>query len=78
MVWNRQRFLKDPDTGKRVTRLNPESEWVIKDVPELRIVDDELWQAVQARYATVQHKWKAAEEGGASTSSAGRSTCSRA
>jgi site-specific DNA recombinase len=33
MVWNRQRFLKDPDTGKRVTRLNPESEWVISDVP---------------------------------------------
>ena len=23
MVWNRQRFLKDPDTGKRVARPNP-------------------------------------------------------
>ena len=33
MVWNRQRFLKDPDTGKRVARLNPQSEWIIKDVP---------------------------------------------
>src|SRR2546422_257061 len=26
LVWNRQRFLKDPDTGKRVARTNPPSE----------------------------------------------------
>ena len=39
LVWNRQRFVKDPDTGKRVSRLNPQCEWVIQDVPELRIVD---------------------------------------
>ena len=62
LVWNRQRFLKDPDTGKRVARMNPSSEWIIKEVPELRIADDDLWQAVQARYAGVQRKWKAAEE----------------
>ena len=23
LVWNRQRFLKDPSTGRRVARLNP-------------------------------------------------------
>lgn len=63
MVWNRQRFLKDPETGKRVTRLNPESEWVISKVPHLRIVDDELWNGVQARYASVQHQWSKAPEG---------------
>jgi site-specific DNA recombinase len=62
MVWNRQRFLKDPDTGKRVTRLNPESEWVISNVSHLRIIDDELWTGVQARYATIQHKWSKAPE----------------
>jgi DNA invertase Pin-like site-specific DNA recombinase len=61
LVWNRQRFLKDPDTGKRVSRMNPLSEWVVKDVPELRIVDDELWQAVKARHAGIQRKWKAGE-----------------
>src|SRR5207253_8325769 len=63
LVWNRQRFLKDPDTGKRVARTNPRSEWITKDVPELRIVDDEVWQAVQTRYASVQRKWKKADEG---------------
>ncbi|WGR72897.1 MULTISPECIES: recombinase family protein [unclassified Bradyrhizobium] len=49
LVWNRLRYLKDPDTGKRVSRLNPESEWVIQEVPELRIVDQETWDAVKAR-----------------------------
>jgi hypothetical protein len=63
LVWNRQRFLKDSDTGKRVARTNPLSERIAKAVPELRIIDDKLWQAVQARYASVQRKWKSAEEG---------------
>ena len=53
-VWNRQRFLKDPDTGKRVSRLNPSSEWIIKDVPELRIVDDDLWLSAKARQAATR------------------------
>jgi site-specific DNA recombinase len=29
--------------------MNPESEWIIQEVPELRIRDDELWQAVKER-----------------------------
>ena len=63
MVWNKLRYLKDPDTGKRVSRPNPTSEWVISQVPALRIVDDAQWAAVQARYAAVQKKWKTAEPG---------------
>ncbi|MBB2198800.1 recombinase family protein [Gluconacetobacter sp. 1c LMG 22058] len=51
LVWNRLRYLKDPDSGKRVSRLNPESEWVIQDVPELRIVEQDLWDAVKTRQA---------------------------
>ncbi len=62
LVWNRQRFLRDPETGKRVARPNPQSEWITKAVPELRIIDDELWQGVQARYAMVQHKWSQAPD----------------
>ncbi|WP_289286660.1 recombinase family protein [Methylophaga sp. UBA3991] len=45
-VWNRQRFIKDPSTGKRVSRANPPEEWVYHDAPDLRIIEDELWQAV--------------------------------
>jgi site-specific DNA recombinase len=62
LVWNRQRFLKDPDTGKRIARRNPPAEWITKDVSELRIIDDELWSGVQARYVSVQREWKGAEE----------------
>jgi len=51
IVYNRQRFLKDPSTGKRIARENPESEWHRQEVPELRIVDDEIWVAVQTRRA---------------------------
>ena len=49
LVWNRQRFLKDPMSGKRVARMNAEADWVIEDVPALRIVEDDLWAAVKAR-----------------------------
>jgi site-specific DNA recombinase len=56
LVWNRQRFIKDPDTGKRVSRLNPESEWIAQDVPDLRIIDDGLWQRVKERREATSRK----------------------
>jgi site-specific DNA recombinase len=49
LVWNRQRFIKDPTTGKRQARLNPAEAWVREAVPDLRIIDDALWAAVKAR-----------------------------
>ncbi len=49
LIWNRLRYLKDPNTGKRVSRLNPESEWVVQEVPELRVVDHNLWSLVKQR-----------------------------
>ncbi|WP_137113433.1 recombinase family protein [Mesorhizobium sp. GR13] len=49
LVWNRQSFVKEPVTGKRQARMNPEEEWVRKDVPELRIIDAALWLAVKSR-----------------------------
>ncbi len=56
LVWNRQRFIKDPDTGRRQARPNPVEDWIIQDVPDLRIVDDELWQAVKARQLAIKQK----------------------
>jgi len=49
MVWNRLRYVKNPDTGKRVSRLNASSEWITTEVPHLRIVPDELWSAAKER-----------------------------
>lgn len=42
-LWNRQRFMKDPLTGKRQARMNPAAGRVIVEVPEFRIIDDDLW-----------------------------------
>ena len=49
VVWNKVKMKKDPRTGLRVSRPHPQSEWLRTEKPELRIVDDELWQAVRAR-----------------------------
>jgi len=49
LIWNRQKFVKDPDTGKRQAMPNPPSEWKTADVPHLQIIDDALWEAVRAR-----------------------------
>ena len=49
VVWNKLRYQKDPATGKRVSRLNPEKAWILKERPDLRIVPDDLWQAVKDR-----------------------------
>ncbi len=53
IVYNRQRFVKDPETGKRQAKPNPKEEWVIQEVPSLRILSDELWEAAQERRAFV-------------------------
>mgnify|MGYP001045757439 CR=1 FL=1 len=63
LIWNRLRYIKDPATGKRVSRLNPETDWIVKDVPELRIVDDELWQAARARQDEIAEKFAKVTEG---------------
>lgn len=49
LVWNRLRYVKDPETGRRVSRLNPESGWIVQSVAGLRIVDQSLWEQVKAR-----------------------------
>jgi site-specific DNA recombinase len=49
LVWNRQRFVKDPATGRRQARLNPKGRWIVEQVPQLRIIADDLWQRVKDR-----------------------------
>jgi site-specific DNA recombinase len=48
IVFNRQRFVRDPVTRKRVSKPNPESQWKVQEVPELRIVDEAVWVSVAA------------------------------
>ncbi|MFW8637491.1 recombinase family protein [Cribrihabitans pelagius] len=54
LAWNRLRYVKAPQTGKRVSRLNDPSDWITTEVPELRIVDDSIWEAVKARQGQIE------------------------
>ncbi|MDI7865343.1 recombinase family protein, partial [Rhizobiaceae bacterium n13] len=54
LVFNRRNFRKNPETENREARMNDMSEWVVGEVPELRIVSDELWAKVKKRQLTVE------------------------
>ena len=54
-VWNRLTYAKDPDTGKRQARPNPPEDWTRNAVPDLRIIDDDLWTAVKTRQGSIRH-----------------------
>ncbi len=56
LVWNRLRYVKDPETGKRISRLNDQADWIIQDVAELRIIDQDLWDRVKARQGALTTK----------------------
>ena len=49
LIWNKQHYVKEPGTGKRLARPNPRPAWTVQQVPELRIVADELGSRVRAR-----------------------------
>ena len=54
LVWNRLRYVKDPATGKRVSRLNEPDRWIVQPVPELQVVALDLWDAVKARQQAIK------------------------
>lgn len=49
MIWNKRTYQKNPDTEQRVEQINDKKDWIIADVPELRIIPQELWDKVKAR-----------------------------
>lgn len=55
IVYNRQSFFRDPDTGKRKARPNPEHEWTIQRAPDLAIVSEDLWNQAHAALQIVTH-----------------------
>jgi site-specific DNA recombinase len=53
-IWNTRRKVRVPGTGKRVFRPRPQNEWVIGEAAQLRIVSDELANAVRRRLQAVK------------------------
>ncbi|MES3097567.1 recombinase family protein [Sphingomonas aerolata] len=53
-IFNRQTWVEVPNERRgfsRRPRLNPEAEWIIRDEPQLRIIDQLLWEQVKGRQA---------------------------
>src|SRR6185295_14358022 len=65
LEWNRCSYIKDPATGKRVARPNPKDLWEVVGVPTLRIVTDELWDAVKLRQNEQSYEVRRDENGNA-------------
>lgn len=47
LIWNRSYRVRDPDNGRRIWRYKPENEWHRAEAPELRIIDDDLFEQAQ-------------------------------
>lgn len=50
LSWNTTKWIKNPTTKKRRRIERPREEWVVRDVPELAIVDQETFDAAQGRF----------------------------
>lgn len=62
VIWNRRRMKSVPGTSKRVAEIRPRAEWIIREHPELRIIDDALWNRVQTRLSRSRRKAHAANK----------------
>jgi site-specific DNA recombinase len=63
-VWNRTKKERNPETGRKTSRPRPESDWKRVDVPEWRIVSDEMWERVQSRIRFVKERFSSVQVGG--------------
>ncbi len=63
-VWNRTRKERNPETGRKTSRPRPESEWMRVEVPEWRLVAEELWKRVEAQIQRVNKRFGVASVGG--------------
>ncbi len=56
LVWNRMKTIRNRETGRSEQRPRPQSEWIRIEVPEMRIVSDELWSAVREQNRRAREK----------------------
>lgn len=52
LIWNRRKWVRNPETKRKAPELRPESEWIITEHPELCIIPQDLWERVQQRRKT--------------------------
>ena len=55
-VWNRTQKQRNPETGRKISRQRPAADWRRVEVPEWRIVPEELWNAAHTRIRLVNER----------------------
>lgn len=63
LSWNRCSYIKGPRTGRRVARVNPHGDREETDIPDLRIIDQGLWERVRERQRSIQFEISRDEPG---------------
>ena len=63
-VWNRTKKERNPETGRKTSRPRAETDWKRIDVPEWRIVPEELSERAQARKRFAGKRFSASRLGG--------------
>ena len=63
-IWNRTRKERNPETGRKTSRPRPASDWRRVEVPEWRIVPEDLWERVDAQIKRVNKRFGASSVGG--------------
>ena len=58
LIWGKTKKVRSADSGRKLARPRAQSEWVMQEAPEQRIVSDELWNAVQARQELVKRVYE--------------------
>ena len=71
-VWNRTEKQRNPETGRKISKARPETDWVRVDVPEWRIVSEDLWNAVQSRIVVIKERMGVSRYGGTARTSESR------
>jgi site-specific DNA recombinase len=57
IAYGRNRFVRDPETGNRVSRPADTEDIVYGEAPELAIIDDDVWNSVQDRLEKTHEKY---------------------
>ena len=71
-VWNRTEKLLHPTKGRKAKRVRPQSEWIRVEVPNLRIVSEELWEQTQEANRRMKDKIYGRRLGGMNRSAQSR------
>src|SRR5208282_4101383 len=56
IAWNRTTKVKNPETGRRIQRENPKSEWQYSDASHLAIIDSGVFDKAQEMLESLAHK----------------------